>query len=489
MPRLVLVVDDDPVQRRLVEAALAKAGHEPVCAEGGEAALAAMEGPRGGDIAVVVLDLMMPDVDGLEVLARMRARGIAVPVIVQTARGSIDTAVQAMRAGAFDFVVKPAAPERLQAAVANAMKVEAHEDAARRAGKGEASRLAFGDLVTGSEAMERVIRLARKAAASDIPILIEGESGVGKEVIARAIQGLGPRAGKPFVTVNCGAIPENLVESILFGHEKGSFTGATERHVGKFVEANGGTLFLDEIGDLPLDVQVKLLRAVQEGEVDPVGARDTVKVDIRLISATHRDLLQRVRDGLFREDLFYRLNVFPIEMPALRERIEDLPLLLNELITRLETEKRGSIRFSTSAIMSLCRHDWPGNVRELANLVERMAIMHPYGVIGVMELPKKFRHVDDDDEQYATSLHDEMEERAAISAPMVVPEAQAMLPIEGLDLKEYLGNLEQGLIHQALEDAGGVVARAAERLRIRRTTLVEKMRKYGMNRRDDDMGD
>jgi sigma-54 specific flagellar transcriptional regulator A len=236
-------------------------------------------------------------------------------------------------------------------------------------------------------------------------------------------------------------------------------------------------------------MQVKLLRVLQERTFERVGSNRTQNADVRIIAATHKDLEKMIEEGTFREDLYYRLNVFPIEMAPLRERVEDIPLLMNELISRMEHEKRGSIRFNSAAIMSLCRHDWPGNVRELANLVERMAIMHPYGVIGVMELPKKFRHVDDDDEQYATSLHDEMEERAAISAPMVVPEAQAMLPIEGLDLKEYLGNLEQGLIHQALEDAGGVVARAAERLRIRRTTLVEKMRKYGMNRRDDDMGD
>jgi len=308
-------------------------------------------------------------------------------------------------------------------------------------------------------------------------------------VVARNLHYHSKRRQGPFVPVNCGAIPAELLESELFGHEKGAFTGAITARAGRFELAEGGTLFLDEIGDMPLPMQVKLLRVLQERTFERVGSNRTQNADVRIIAATHKDLEKMIEEGTFREDLYYRLNVFPIEMAPLRERVEDIPLLMNELISRMEHEKRGSIRFNSAAIMSLCRHDWPGNVRELANLVERMAIMHPYGVIGVMELPKKFRHVDDDDEQYATSLHDEMEERAAISAPMVVPEAQAMLPIEGLDLKEYLGNLEQGLIHQALEDAGGVVARAAERLRIRRTTLVEKMRKYGMNRRDDDMGD
>jgi sigma-54 specific flagellar transcriptional regulator A len=347
----------------------------------------------------------------------------------------------------------------------------------------------FRSLVGTSRAVQHVRQMMEQVADTEASVLILGESGTGKEVVARNLHYHSKRRQGPFVPVNCGAIPAELLESELFGHEKGAFTGAITARSGRFELAEGGTLFLDEIGDMPLPMQVKLLRVLQERTFERVGSNRTQNADVRIIAATHKDLEKMIEEGTFREDLYYRLNVFPIEMAPLRERVEDIPLLMNELISRMEHEKRGSIRFNSAAIMSLCRHDWPGNVRELANLVERMAIMHPYGVIGVMELPKKFRHVDDDDEQYATSLHDEMEERAAISAPMVVPEAQAMLPVEGLDLKEYLGNLEQGLIHQALEDAGGVVARAAERLRIRRTTLVEKMRKYGMNRRDDDMGD
>ncbi len=347
----------------------------------------------------------------------------------------------------------------------------------------------FRSLVGTSRAVQHVRQMMEQVADTEASVLILGESGTGKEVVARNLHYHSKRRQGPFVPVNCGAIPAELLESELFGHEKGAFTGAITARAGRFELAEGGTLFLDEIGDMPLPMQVKLLRVLQERTFERVGSNRTQNADVRIIAATHKDLEKMIEEGTFREDLYYRLNVFPIEMAPLRERVEDIPLLMNELISRMEHEKRGSIRFNSAAIMSLCRHDWPGNVRELANLVERMAIMHPYGVIGVMELPKKFRHVDDDDEQYATSLHDEMEERAAISAPMVVPEAQAMLPVEGLDLKEYLGNLEQGLIHQALEDAGGVVARAAERLRIRRTTLVEKMRKYGMNRRDDDMGD
>ncbi|QLF94557.1 sigma-54-dependent Fis family transcriptional regulator [Pseudomonas sp. ABC1] len=361
-------------------------------------------------------------------------------------------------------------------------------DQARARGRQREPNL-FRSLVGTSRAVHHVRQMMQQVADTEASVLILGESGTGKEVVARNLHYHSKRRQAPFVPVNCGAIPAELLESELFGHEKGAFTGAITARAGRFELAEGGTLFLDEIGDMPLPMQVKLLRVLQERTFERVGSNRTQNADVRIIAATHKNLEKMIEEGTFREDLYYRLNVFPIEMAPLRERVEDIPLLINELISRMENEKRGSIRFNSAAIMSLCRHDWPGNVRELANLVERMAIMHPYGVIGVMELPKKFRHVDDDDEQYASSLHDEMEERAAITAPLVATTAPAMLPVEGLDLKEYLGNLEQGLINQALDDAGGVVARAAERLRIRRTTLVEKMRKYGMNRRDDEGGE
>jgi sigma-54 specific flagellar transcriptional regulator A len=288
------------------------------------------------------------------------------------------------------------------------------------------------------------------------------------------------------VPVYCGAIPADFLERELFGLEKVAFTGAITSRAGRFELANGGTLFLEEIGDMPLPMQVILLRVLQERTFERVGSNKTQSADVRIIAATHKNLEKMIEDGTFREDLYYRLNVFPIEMAPLRERIEDIPLLMNELISRMEFEKRGSIRFNSAAIMSLCQHDWAGNVRELANLVERMAIMHPYGVIGVGELPKKFRHVDDEDEGMVASLRDELDERATLMAGLPGVDSTAMLPPEGLDLKDYLGTLEQGLIQQALDDASGVVARAAERLRIRRTTLVEKMRKYGMSRRDED---
>ena len=283
--------------------------------------------------------------------------------------------------------------------------------------------------------------------------------------------------------MNCGAIPAELLESELFGHEKGAFTGAINSRPGRFELAEGGTLFLDEIGDMPLNMQVKILRVLQEHTFERVGSNKTLKANVRVIAATHKNLEKMIEDGSFREDLYYRLNVFPIDMPSLRERVEDLPLLLNELISRLENEKRGSIRFNSAAIMSLCRHEWHGNVRELANLVERLAILHPYGVIGVNELPKKFRHVDEDDEQYTPPVVADVTQNEGLAGV----DSPALLPVNGLDLREYLSDLECSLIQQALDDANGVVARAAEKLSIRRTTLVEKMRKYNINRKEKDM--
>ncbi|MBS3805099.1 MAG: sigma-54-dependent Fis family transcriptional regulator [Oleiphilaceae bacterium] len=334
----------------------------------------------------------------------------------------------------------------------------------------------FRSLVGTSRSVSQVRQLMEQVADKDVSVLITGESGTGKEVVARNLHYHSSRREKPFVPVNCGAIPAELLESELFGHEKGAFTGAITARVGRFELAEGGTLFLDEIGDMPLNMQVKILRVLQEKTYERVGGNRTQTADVRIIAATHKHLEDMIDAGNFREDLYYRLNVFPIEMPALRERAEDLPLLINELISRMEKEKRGSLRLNSAAIMSLCRHDWPGNVRELANLVERLAIMHPFGVIGVKELPKKFRYVDGLDED-SPDAHDD----AAAGIPGLVGlNTPVLLPVNGIDLKEYLGSLEKQLIQQALDEAGGVVARAAEKLRIRRTTLVEKVRKYGL---------
>lgn len=337
----------------------------------------------------------------------------------------------------------------------------------------------FRSLVGTSRQIQQVRDMMAQVADKDVSVLITGESGTGKEVVARNLHYNSPRRDKPFVPVNCGAIPAELLESELFGHEKGAFTGAINARAGRFELAEGGTLFLDEIGDMPLNMQVKILRVLQERCFERVGSNKTTSIDVRVIAATHRDLETMISEDRFREDLFYRLNVFPIELPALKDRSEDIPLLINELISRLESEERGSIRFNSAAILSLCRHPWSGNVRELANLVERMAIMHPYGVVGVQDLPVKYRHVDVVEEDFGVATE---QEALNGQAGYVSMNDTPLLPEQGIDLREYINNMERELIQQALNDCGGVVARAADRLSVRRTTLVEKMRKYDLQR-------
>src|SRR5271156_6672189 len=385
----ILIVDDDPVQCRLLEAMLHKFEYETVTRDSGDGALSLLAGPDGARIDCVILDLVMPNLDGMGVLAKMRQAAINVPVIVQTAHGGIDNVVSAMRAGAVDFVVKPVGAERLHVSVRNALNASALEGELQRMKKSRSGTLGFTDIITKTPAMQAVIRIAEKAAGSSIPVLIGGESGVGKELVARAIHGSSERRSKPFVAVNCGAMPENLVESILFGHEKGSFTGATERHTGKFVEASGGTLFLDEVGELPAAAQVKLLRAIQEGEVEPVGARKSVKVDVRIVSATNRDLIADVKAGRFREDLFYRLHVFPITVPPLRERAADIAALVRHFLARFAAEEGKRIGVVTpEALRVLSAFHWPGNIRQLENAVFRAVVLAESDAIGLDEFPQ-----------------------------------------------------------------------------------------------------
>lgn len=335
----------------------------------------------------------------------------------------------------------------------------------------------FRSLVGSSRKVKEIRRLVEQVAETDATVLILGESGTGKEVVARNIHYYSHRRHKPFVPINCGAIPPELLESELFGHEKGAFTGAISARQGRFEMAEGGTLFLDEIGDMPLPMQVKLLRVLQERVIERVGSTKSINIDVRVVAATHRNLEEQIAANKFREDLFYRLNVFPIEMPPLRERVEDIPLLINELISRIEHEKRGSVRLTPSSVMALCQVDWAGNVRELANLIERLAILFPFGLVDVHELPAKYRPENGSAPApvYADSP----------SASMDMPDnlgSDARLPRDGIDLKEHLNNMEVSLIRQALDEADGVVAHAAKLLNMRRTTLVEKLRKYGLNR-------
>src|ERR1700675_2718389 len=393
MAASILIADDDAVARRLVENMVQKCGYETIVVDSGDAAIAALTAPDAPVIDAVVLDLVMPGLDGMGVLAKIREAGLGVPVIVQTAHGGIDNVVSAMRAGAQDFVVKPVGPERLQVSLRNALNTSALKGELQRIRHSREGRLTFADIVTRSETMSGGVRTAQKAASSTIPVLIEGESGVGKELFARAIHGSSERKAKPFVAVNCGAIPDNLVESILFGHEKGAFTGATERHMGKFVEATGGTLFLDEVGELPLAAQVKLLRALQEGTVEAVGGRKPVKVDVRIISATNRKLLDLVKNGQFREDLFYRLHVLPLTIPPLRMRREDIPHLLRHFLARFcAGENRTISGISGEAVAHLAQQDWPGNIRQLENTVYRAVVMSEREQLGLADFPQATAH-------------------------------------------------------------------------------------------------
>src|SRR5690348_11259622 len=394
MAATILIADDDAVQRRLVENMVQKCGYEAVVVDSGDAAVELLTGPDGQDIDCLLLDLVMPGLDGMGVLAKIRDAGLNLPVIVQTAHGGIDNVVSAMRAGAQDFVVKPVGIERLQVSLRNALNTSALRGELQRIRHSREGRLTFSDIITRSETMAGVLRAAQKASTSTIPVLIEGESGVGKELFARAIHGSGERKSKPFVAVNCGAIPDNLVESILFGHEKGAFTGATERHTGKFVEASGGTLFLDEISELPLTAQVKLLRALQEGAVEAVGGRKPVKVDVRIISATNRRLLDRVKSGHFREDLFYRLHVLPLTIPPLRMRREDIPHLLRHFLARFSAEENRHITgISGEAVAYLSQLEWPGNIRQLENMVYRAVVMSESDQLGLSDFPQTVGHV------------------------------------------------------------------------------------------------
>ena len=466
-------------------------GYETRLAESGDAALTMLTAPEGANIALVVLDLVMPDLDGMGMLAAMRERDIALPVIVQTAHGSIETVVSAMRAGAADFVVKPVGAERLQVSIKNALRVGALEDEIRRMKRRSDGTLSLKDLASRSPDMGRVLRLAERAARSNIPILIEGESGVGKEVLARAIQGSGDRRGKPFVTVNCGAIPENLVESTLFGHEKGSFTGATDKHVGKFVEASGGTLFLDEIGELPLDAQVKLLRAIQEGEVDPVGAKKSVRVDIRLISATNRSLLDLVKDGRFREDLFYRLNVFPMTLPPLRARRDDIPDLARAFLARFSAEEGKRIRgLSPETLALITRYEWPGNVRQLENAVFRAVVLADGDELTIADFPQIASQVDGFDVRIppaplpAATAPVPQPQREIVRVEVRDPNAITLVDSGG-DMRR-LEEVEADVIRFALQHYRGHMSEVSRKLGIGRSTLYRKLKDLGL---DEGQGD
>jgi DNA-binding NtrC family response regulator len=480
MAATILIADDDAVQRRLVENMVQKCGYETAVVDSGDAAVELLTGPDGQNIDCLVLDLVMPGLDGMGVLAKIRDAGLNLPVIVQTAHGGIDNVVSAMRAGAQDFVVKPVGMERLQVSLRNALNTSALKGELQRIRHSREGRLTFSDIITRSEAMTGVLRTAQKAATSSIPVLIEGESGVGKELFARAIHGSGERKSKPFVAVNCGAIPDNLVESILFGHEKGAFTGATERHMGKFVEAHGGTLFLDEVGELPLAAQVKLLRALQEGTVEAVGGRKPVKVDVRIISATNRKLLDLVKAGQFREDLFYRLHVLPLTIPPLRQRREDIPHLLRHFLARFCAEEDRQISaISGEAMAHLSQLDWPGNIRQLENAMYRAVVMSEGDQLGLADFPQTAAHA------HVASQHAEPLVVAPTTAPAMVSgneipiapvsAAGSLAMLTSAGEVRPLDELENEIIRFAISHYRGQMSEVARRLKIGRSTLYRKL--------------
>jgi len=482
----VLVVDDDPVQLRLTSEVANRAGFKPITATGGEQALSILrEDPQLG---AMILDLVMPDLDGMGVMEAMRKEGITTPVIIQTANASLETVISAMRQGAADYFVKPVAPERLVISLRNAMKLDALEAAIRAEHARKSGTFSKKDMIAAAPAMARVITLSAKVAKSNIPVLIEGESGTGKELVARIIQGTGDRAGRPFVTVNCGAIPPNLVESVLFGHKKGAFTGAHADQPGKFAEAHGGTLLLDEVGELPLETQVKLLRALQEGEIEPVGASRPEKVNVRLISATNRRLLNLAKSGEFREDLFYRLNVFPIYVPPLRERLEDLPALINHFIARFSAEAGKRVLGVSPAVTELLgKYDWPGNVRQLENAVYRAIVLSDSAFLETQDFPQVLAQAAGREEalrsvEKVVELTEPVHIDAVVARSPIAPEPPAARDRFLSDSGELqqLSDIERQAIAFAIEHHGGRMSRVARALGIGRSTLYRKLHEYGL---------
>lgn len=373
--RLLMLIDDEPAQRRLVSALAARGGWRSVFACDSEMAIATLGTQDGMQLDAVLLDHWAPEADAAALITELRLRRPSLPILMLTANGSVGQAVSAMRAGATDFLVKPIAPERLMCAL-NAAVASTTAGELRPLTEKIPALLAFDEIV-GSEPMFRAaLAIAAKAARARVAVLLEGESGVGKEVVAEAVHAASPRSKKPMVTVNCGAIPANLVESELFGHEKGAFTGAFERKLGRFLEADGGTIFLDEVGEMPLDAQVKLLRVLQSGEIHPIGARHTREVDVRVIAATNKRLLDEVEAGRFREDLYYRLNVVQVTIPPLRERTGDIPALARHLLARIALQPGlRPIGITDDALQLLVNYDWPGNVRQLQNALFRAAVL------------------------------------------------------------------------------------------------------------------
>jgi len=444
----ILLIDDDDSLRRVMEFNLTEAGYKVQTAANGEEGLTLFE---KDSFDAVITDITMPGMSGMEVLAKIRERDGGPPVIVITAYGTIESAVEAMKQGAFDYITKPFNRDELRLTLDKALRMRRLEKENLDLRAEIADRYRFGSIVGNSEKIRDVLDMAGRVAASDASVLITGESGTGKELLAKGIHYNSSRADGPFVAVNCAAIPEHLIESELFGHVRGAFTGAVKDKEGKFEIAANGTLFLDEIGDLRVDLQAKILRVLQERQVDRVGGKHPVSVDVRIIAATNKDIERAVREGMFREDLFYRLSVITLYMPPLRERKDDIPMLVQHFIKKFNRD--AYIRIEPEALAMMTAYGWPGNVRELENSIERASVLRRGDTITPADLPDKLRQEKDS-----------------------VGNIILNLPDGGISLED----LEKNLIIKALEKHKGNQTRAAEYLRITRPTLIYRMEKYGI---------
>lgn len=451
--RTVLVIDDDESLRRVVEFNLQEEGYRVLTAADGQTGLDRLQSTR---VDLVLSDVRMPEMDGIELLARIKAMQPDLPVVLLTAHGTIDSAVEAMKLGAFDYLTKPFARDQLKATVAKALDVAALRAENRYLREVIRERLSFENMIAGSRAMRDVTDIAGRVAPTDATVLLEGESGTGKELLAKAIHAHSSRSRGPFVTINCGAIPEQLLESELFGHRRGSFTGAVADKAGKFEAAHRGTIFLDEVGELPHALQVKLLRVLQNREVDKVGETQPIAVDVRVIAATNRDLEKMVSDGTFRDDLYYRLAVVSIRLPPLRERADDIPLLVHHFLAKHSARMGRPVPSVAREVYSAFNlYSWPGNIRELENVIERALVLDADGLVGLDDLPDRLR------------VHDTRIGRLRME-----------LPDEGISLEE----VERDLILAALEKHNWNQTRAAAYLDITRSTLLYRMQKFGLER-------
>jgi len=462
----ILIIDDHDSMREGMAVVLKKSGFEVAAVRSGLEGVAAYQ---KSVFDVVITDLKMDRVDGIEVVKQLRALDSDCVVMVVTAFGTIETAVAAMQQGAYDFITKPFAPEVLRAKVEQGLQIAGTRKQLQRLIAhnevlSQEAAAAVGSLVGQSEPMQKLVALIRRAAQSETTVLVTGESGTGKELVARMIHDLSPRKAGPFVVVHCAALAETLLESELFGHERGSFTGAVRRKFGRFELADKGTLFLDEIGEIPLAIQTKLLRVLQQKEIQRVGSEETLKVDVRVVSATHRDLKAEVARGTFREDLYYRLHVVPLHIPPLRERPEDIPLLASYFVSKSAAKMNPSVKGLTeSAVRALTRHAWPGNVRELENAIEQSLVFAEKPLIDEGDLP--------------SFLHDEGGRRPVASS-IPIPRGDRPLP-------EILEDVERQLIENAYEKAGKVKTETARLLGIKTSALYYKLEKYGFIRKGE----